>query len=890
MPMSSGVVTHRVEPGAGFVDACARHLLEAAATRDLTGWRVVVPNLMMAPALKRALVRCAGHSLLLPPVETLQVHLAPWAQACRPLPDHRRRFALYAQLRERRWFAQGNLWALCAEFIALFDELTEHGACRPESETALLEQLARAYAARDDEALRFEARVVHALWMAETAGAPSLGAARLLGAVQWSERDPTPLLVISEGRLPAPWRAWLDHHAEHAAVILCEADRSGAGNACLQFLEAAWPSGASQALRDRMLALPVPAALDDRVVMLAADTLEQEANAVVTEVHRARLAGMESIALVAIDRLVARRARALLERDGILVADESGWKLSTTRAAALVDACLEVVVRDGYHRDVLDLVKSPFVFGTFDEAIRNDVILDIERAIGEANHVIGLAAIETLRFEQAETATAVARLRKAQQAMLSPRAPAGVWIDRLQTMLLELDALEALDADAAGQVLLDWLAARAQELQGEHCALDFDEWRAWLDAGLDEALFRDRSIRSPVVMTHLPACRLRHFELAVVIGADDEQLQPDDARPIFAHEGVRQDLGLPGRPSGIQRLRDDLAGLIASCDRVVFTWQHQKDGEPRPLAADLDLLDLAHRLCHRRALVQRAGPVPQPTAVPLGTAIPAPSVPLALRPEAITAYGYEALVNCPYQYFVRFVLGIEAVETVQETMEKRDYGQFVHEVLDRFHQRYPTVSGEDPLAMLDLLTRLSEAAFEAGGPRGFLETAWLRRWCQRLPDYLDWQQAREAEGWRYDAGEHPASCELALSDGGRLRLKGRLDRIDRSGDALAVLDYKTRDLKILKDKAADPEDVQLAVYTALMGEAVSEAGYVALDGKKLALATVDDPADHARAQMLRLRSLFEHMGEGTPLVANGVGPVCSWCDARGVCRKDHHER
>jgi len=886
----SGVRVHRVAPGAGFVDQCAGLLLEAAPTRDLTAWSVIVPNLMMAPALKRSLVRQAGRSLLLPPIETLQVHLAPWAREFKPLSDHRRRFALYSQLRERRWFAQGNLWALCAEFIALFDELTTHGAHQPESETALLEQLARAYAIRDDEALRFEARVVHTLWLAETAGAPSLSAARLLGAVQWTRRAPSPLLVISEGPLPAPWRRWLEAHGEQAGVILCEADRSGSDDPCLQFLEAAWPASAALPLRDRMLELAQPSQFDARVSLLAADTLEQEAHAVVAEVHRARLAGVESIALVAVDRLVARRARALLERDGILVADESGWKLSTTRAAALVDACLEVVARDGYHRDVLDLIKSPFVLSALDEPERNEVILDLERAIGEANHVIGLAAIAALPFRHPHTPSAVARLLAAQQAMSRQRAPAGMWLERLRGMLAALGADEPLQVDAAGQVLLDWIEARFLELQGDTCALDFDEWRAWLENGLDEALFRDRSIRSPVVMTHLPACRLRGFGLAIVIGADDEQLQADDVRPIFAHEGVRQDLGLPGRPSGIQRLRDDLASLIASCDRVVFTWQRHKDGEPRALAADLDLLDLAHRLCHDRPLIGLAEPVPQPAGIPEGTAVPAPAVPAHLRPQAITAYGYEALIHCPYQYFVRFVLGIEAVETVQETMEKRDYGQFVHEVLDRFHQRYPTVSGEDETAMLVLLTQFSEAVFADRGPQGFLETAWLRRWCQRLPDYLRWQQAREAAGWRYDAGERPASFDLSLDDGGRLRLKGRLDRIDRRGEEVAVLDYKTRDLDRLRKQAADPEDVQLAVYTALMGEGVSEAGYVALDGDKLETAGLADPAAHAQAQMVRLRDLFARMGRGAPMVANGVGAVCDWCDARGVCRKDHHAR
>ena len=44
--------------------------------------------------------------------------------------------------------------------------------------------------------------------------------------------------------------------------------------------------------------------------------------------------GKQEIAVIAQDRVVSRRLRALLERAGVLVADETGWKLSTTRAAA----------------------------------------------------------------------------------------------------------------------------------------------------------------------------------------------------------------------------------------------------------------------------------------------------------------------------------------------------------------------------------------------------------------------------------------------------------------------------------------------------------------------------------------------------------------------------
>ena len=155
----TAVQHHRFAPGTGFIEACARAMLAVDAGRDLTCWRVVVPNLMIAPAFKRALVRAAGRSMLLPPVETLQVHLATWAAAFAPLSEQRRQFALYRQLRARHWFDQGNLWSLCAEFIALFDELTTHGACLPDNEAALGAQLAQAYAAREDASLRFEASV-----------------------------------------------------------------------------------------------------------------------------------------------------------------------------------------------------------------------------------------------------------------------------------------------------------------------------------------------------------------------------------------------------------------------------------------------------------------------------------------------------------------------------------------------------------------------------------------------------------------------------------------------------------------------------------------------------------------------------------------------------------
>ncbi|MCP2936547.1 hypothetical protein NK983_28080, partial [Salmonella enterica subsp. enterica serovar Typhimurium] len=91
--------------------------------------------------------------------------------------------------------------------------------------------------------------------------------------------------------------------------------------------------------------------LRDRVRLVSAQSLEQEAQHAATCIVRWLAEGRRRIALVASDREAARRTRALLERRQVLLADETGWKLSTTRAAATVDAFLQCLASDGYHRD-----------------------------------------------------------------------------------------------------------------------------------------------------------------------------------------------------------------------------------------------------------------------------------------------------------------------------------------------------------------------------------------------------------------------------------------------------------------------------------------------------------------------------------------------------------
>lgn len=890
------VTLHRLPLTADFVEVCARRIVADCRARlpDLSYLVVVLPSPALAPALRRGLAAAAGCALLLPRIATL-AQLAAVADAGGQT-DSQRQLALYRQLRERDWFADSALWEICAELIALFDELSERAVGLPADEGEFLDRLERAYDTRGSQLLRFEAEVVHRLWRAEAAGPPGRPAAQAMALAHLAAAAAGPLYMLCEGEARPVEQAFCQAWSARQTATVFQPQRGTSAEAPMQALNFAWPpvAAAAPALAARAAAarraLP-QSPLAGRLRLIGAASLEAEAAAIVLEVKRWLGQGRQSIALVAADRVAARRARALLERDGVLVQDETGWKLSTTRAAALVDAWLEVIAADAYHRDLLDLVKSPFVFGDLAEASRQAGLLQLEEGLVRHNLAYGLGRFEAVLARQAGCGEAVELLKRmaaARRPMPRTSATAADWLAGLERALESLGAVDRLAQDAAGVTLLALLRARREELAAVPARLTFGEWREWLNRELENAAFVDRSIDSPVVMTHLAAMRLRRFDAAVLVGADRDNLAPACARSVFGNQAVRAELGLPLPAEAAARLRDDLAGLIVCCGEVTATWQTLRGDEANLPCPELGLLSVLHASAWGDDLVAPHA-VPPLAAAANGTPMPRPAAPQRV-PLRLSASAYASLMACPYQFFVRRMLGLAQAEEVREALEKRDYGESVHRILQRFHAAHPQISGRADEVLTAELEAISREVFAPEIEANFLEHAWLARWLDCVPGYIAWQKAREAAGWRHAGGELTREIALPLAGGGSLALHGRLDRIDRRADgAEAVLDYKTQDAQGLKRRLADAgEDVQLACYALLQGERVTEAAYLALDGEKPAELALPDVQGMAREQGERLAAAVAALRAGASLPAHGTQAVCEWCEARGLCRKDYH--
>ena len=346
--------------GRSLPHAVARALLDqhAASLPDLSGLTVLVPNHRAGQDFARVLAQCAGLPVLIPPRITPLKSWADQASDDRGEPQARRLARLHGVLRRVDWLGKVDKWALANELLGLADEL---------SAARLGGAIGSRIRALHADNLDRETALIEAVWQAlnNDGHDPQARYSRALDALAVQLRSaPHPLYGYALGALTAVEQQFLERCAEHAPLTLFE-PATDATDAVAFTLHQAWQK-TDPPLRDRaaLLARYVPASpLQDRITLGPAPHLEAEARAVATWVAAQLRAGRRDLALIALDRETARRVRALLERMDVLVADETGWTLSTTAAAAVIDRWLECVASDFPHVELLDLLKSPFLLG-----------------------------------------------------------------------------------------------------------------------------------------------------------------------------------------------------------------------------------------------------------------------------------------------------------------------------------------------------------------------------------------------------------------------------------------------------------------------------------------------------------------------------------------------
>jgi ATP-dependent helicase/nuclease subunit B len=603
--------------------------------------------------------------------------------------------------------------------------------------------------------------------------------------------------------------------------------------------------------------------------------LEGEAQASTLAVLEALDAGQTPIALIAQDRLIVRRIRALLERAQVALRDETGWALSTTRSAARLMALVRAADPGATRDTLLDWLKGEpgdaTVLERLEAAWRRGSAPDVDAL---AHWHAAQTTIQTLRFAGRRTlASWLAALAAAAPALLRAFAD-----DAAGRPLLAALRLDGLRPGAA------WQAA------AESTLLDLAGFTAWVDTALEASTFLPPNASdASVVITPLASAMLRPFAAVVMPGCDNLRLGAASIAPGLLGDALLNSVGLPDARQQSERERIALAHILRA-PRVTLLRRRIDDGEPLAASPLVEHAWQARRRLAQPAPDEVAPPLPHRFVAALPLARPAPCAPQAL-PARLSASAVEALRACPYRFFAQSLLGLREAPELDAALEKRDYGTWLHGVLLRFHAARP---GSDAAAS-DAPRLLAAADAEQGALA--LDAAQLLPFRAAFEsfagNYLAWLHARDAEGWSYEAGELALRRDAPALEG--VVLDGRIDRVDvhAASGTRQLIDYKTGSVQALKDKVAEPlEDTQLAFYAALLADAETakpvRAIYLALDDRKPPQA-IEHP-DVAVSAALLVEGLAHDLAQlrsGAGLPALGEGAVCDHCEARGLCRRDH---
>ena len=215
----------------------------------------------------------------------------------------------------------------------------------------------------------------------------------------------------------------------------------------------------------------------------------------------------------------------------------------------------------------------------------------------------------------------------------------------------------------------------------------------------------------------------------------------------------------------------------------------------------------------------------------------------------VSASRLEKWAGCPHAYFVRYVLGVEPVEEVEDQyrLSALERGSLVHRILDAWlaealeADAVPDAAVPWPakwrVRLLEIANQECDLVEERGlsGSRIYWRTD-RRRLLADLELFINHDQEfrtthrskplRTELSFAMPGRGHSEPVTVRLDDGRALRLQGAIDRVDRAIDGgLIVIDYKTGkpdDYQILEpdNPTGNGTRLQLLLYAAAAQELI----------------------------------------------------------------------
>ncbi|MCB2222055.1 MAG: PD-(D/E)XK nuclease family protein [Bacteroidetes bacterium] len=289
--------------------------------------------------------------------------------------------------------------------------------------------------------------------------------------------------------------------------------------------------------------------------------------------------------------------------------------------------------------------------------------------------------------------------------------------------------------------------------------------------------------------------------------------------------------------------------------------------------------------------------------------------------KGFSASGINTYRRCSLQFYFKFVEGINEIEEAEETIEASTLGTVIHEVLLNLYKPYlnnvlepGTIDAVKPLA-----GKLIRQSFEKHYPGGDIEHG-KNLLIARVADTYVMNFLEHEKKWIRELGhsgksirlEHleaffHRSYQLETPEGSlSIKLKGIFDRVDRVGDDVRIIDYKTgrvdpadlkvRDWERLTDDPSLEKSFQVLFYRYLYSSSNKipqplRSGIISLRNLSTGFMEVVEPDindqkpqnDHFETVLHQI--LSDIYNADVPFRQTEDVKVCNYCPFKSLCNR-----
>ena len=646
----------------------------------------------------------------------------------------------------------------------------------------------------------------------------------------------------------------------------------------------------------------------ERVRLFFPMTTEEHAWGIYIAVRRWLELKHQKIALVSLDRRLSRRVRAIFEKHNIPLIDYSGWELSTTSSAAAFRHVLGDTEGGLDIKTILALMRSPYC----------DLGVAHNDAIATADCIEHLLSRYQIRYSPisktlkklkavahknplsiALVEKIIASLNLIERLRDEKEHPYAHYFECLFESMKRLGMYKKLSADRAGEKLLSELQQIYQAVKIEKEQAYFNIWQNLILHHMEKSNFTPDFPDHGVFLMNPGQAELMQFDALAIIALDNRHF-PHQPQTGLINENIRRELGLETYEQSVgmqfmlfRTLLESTEYLLLSCQQYAggrqlmpsawFTAIHHFHKIAYGNLTDYELQDIA-RHCSALDLSTEQGFKPQIQSI---AKLPAPK---QLWPQVLSVNAYQNIINCPYQFYARYLLKIYNRPKVSDYWEAMNYGTYLHECLQKLHIRLDD-SHEQPIWIVEKRSEIIaqaqeilEKQFRKSASDNYANYFWLNDAREAMAYYIDWMIERQQEQTILSA---QTETKLKKEVAKNLSMMGFADLILQTKNGSILIDYKTGSLAHNKD-IQNGEHIQLSSY-ALLDKDVNTAIYLALGAKNKGdhrTMQRKDLTEYRNKNLQRLLNIKADYDSEQPLSAWGNKQnACRYCDYAGLCRR-----